>query len=263
MFGQLVGVRQRGQALRHRDRAVAPLSGQRGFSPVARTFTNAAGTYSFVMPAGLGHHQPRLAGDRPRAARAGPSPSTSARWSRWRAPRRSRSRATSRRSAASSRPVEPGEVVSLQRRVGPRWHDGRPAAAEARRRPSRSRTRSPPAAPSSGARWSRRPSSNLGCRLAHAEDQDRAADRDPQDPARRDHHAGEPLVRQLLRHLPRRRRDSRPGVCVPDPVNGGCVAPFHDPVRPQLRRPAFGEQRRSPTSTTAGWTGSSPRPSRA
>ena len=32
-------------------------------------------------------------------------------------------------------------------------------------------------------------------------------DADPQDPARRHHHAGEPLVRLLLRHLPRRRRD--------------------------------------------------------
>src|SRR5712692_10595835 len=31
-------------------------------------------------------------------------------------------------------------------------------------------------------------------------------ERHPQYPARRDHHAGEPLVRQLLRHIPRRGR---------------------------------------------------------
>ena len=66
------------------------------------------------------------------------------------------------------------------------------------------------------------------------------AEGDPQDPPRRDHHAGEPLVRLLLRDVSRRGRDPRssPGTqarvpCVPDPQLGHCVKPFHDPANGQ------------------------------
>ena len=60
----------------------------------------------------------------------------------------------------------------------------------------------------------------------------RGARRDPQDQARDHRHAGEPVVRQLLRHLSRARTASRcsdgvPTVCVPNPA-GGCTRPYHD-----------------------------------
>ena len=69
--------------------------------------------------------------------------------------------------------------------------------------------------------------------------------RDPQDPARRDHHAGEPLVRLLLRHLPRRRRhpgldgNPRPRCCLPDPQQRGLRAALPRPDDRSLRRPAL------------------------
>ena len=57
--------------------------------------------------------------------------------------------------------------------------------------------------------------------------------RDPQDPPRRDHHAGEPLVRLLFRHLSRRRRDPdaerRCDRLHPDPQTPVCAEPYHDP----------------------------------
>ena len=57
-----------------------------------------------------------------------------------------------------------------------------------------------------------RPRSTISWRLPDVEDQDRAGDRDPQDPARRRDHAGESLVRQLLRHVPGA-DGIPPGVC--------------------------------------------------
>ena len=92
-------------------------------------------------------------------------------------------------------------------------------------------------------------------RLGHGEDQDRAADRDPQDPARRDHHAGEPLVRQLLRHVSRAPTGFRPACASPIRVNGGCVAPFHDPSDVNYGGPHARQQRASPTSTAARMDG--------
>ena len=90
---------------------------------------------------------------------------------------------------------------------------------------------------------------------------------DPQDPACRHHHAGEPLVRQLLRHFPRRRRH-------PDAEWGAggvrCRTPSSAAVcgltTTRRMRTMAGPTAYTPppaTSTAGGWTGSSPRPSRA
>ena len=82
------------------------------------------------------------------------------------------------------------------------------------------------------------------------------------DPALRLADAGEPLLRQLLRHLPGRRRASRRTCCQPidrpDPAQG-CVEPLHlganGGARPRAQHRA--SSRRS--TTTGGWTASSTR----
>ena len=51
----------------------------------------------------------------------------------------------------------------------------------------------------------------------------------------------------------------RGGVCVPDP-RGGCVRPFHDRQRPQLRRSARAAQRVTRHRQAERWTASSARP---
>ena len=63
---------------------------------------------------------------------------------------------------------------------------------------------------------------------------DGRAERDQQDPSRGGHHhAGEPVIRLILRHLPG--ADGLPvkngqfTVCVPDPRTHGCDKPYHDP----------------------------------
>ncbi|MGP8242347.1 MAG: alkaline phosphatase family protein [Solirubrobacteraceae bacterium] len=52
------------------------------------------------------------------------------------------------------------------------------------------------------------------------------------------------------------------GVCEPDPVNGGCVAPFHDSSDENYGGP-HGQARSRRISTGARWTASSGRPSMA
>ena len=70
---------------------------------------------------------------------------------------------------------------------------------------------------------------------------------DPQDPPRRDRHAGEPLLRLLLRHVPRRRRDPDEGRRAdrlqprPEDARLRQAVPRH--VRPQRRRPARHDRR--------------------
>ena len=77
---------------------------------------------------------------------------------------------------------------------------------------------------------------NLAVVLDHVKIKIAPADWDPQDPARRDHHAGEPLLRQLLRHVPRGRRD--PGRRVrPGSGQRRLRGPVPRPLRRQLRRP--------------------------
>ena len=69
-----------------------------------------------------------------------------------------------------------------------------------------------------------------------------AARRHPPDPARRRDHAGEPIVRLLLRHLPPRRRDPdeerRPDRLHPRLPDGAMRQAVPRRERPQLRRPA-------------------------
>src|SRR5262249_48208019 len=82
--------------------------------------------------------------------------------------------------------------------------------------------------------------------LARARGSDPAGD--PQDPPRGDRDAGEPLVRFLLRHVPRRRRPPSPRRqvhCVrprPAPARVPAAVPRHG--RPQLRRTARAARRR-------------------
>ena len=77
--------------------------------------------------------------------------------------------------------------------------------------------------------------------------------------ARRDHHAGEPLVRLLFRHVSRaptgsRCRTAMPTVCIPT-RDAGCVRAVPRHRRPQCRRPARHRQCDRATSTAARWTG--------
>ena len=70
----------------------------------------------------------------------------------------------------------------------------------------------------------------------------RDADGDPQDPPRRDHHAGEPVVRLVLRHVPGRGRDPdeerRADGLRPRSVRASLRAAVPHLGRPQPRRPA-------------------------
>ena len=90
-----------------------------------------------------------------------------------------------------------------------------------------------------------------------------AGRRDSQDPARRDHHAGEPLVRHVLRHLSRAPTASRGWPAIPDRSlrprsdHGDCVRPYPRSGRPEQRRPPRRRRVRWPTSTAARWTASS------
>ena len=138
-------------------------------------------------------------------------------------------------------PGQAGEVVSLQRRVGPRWVTvARPKLK--RGDASRLRTRSRPAAPSSGARWSRRPSATS--RRASPTVKIKIA----------------PLTGiHKIKHVVIIMQENRsfdsyfgtypgadgipPGVCVPDPVERRVRGAVPRPLGPQLRRPALGEQR--------------------
>ena len=68
---------------------------------------------------------------------------------------------------------------------------------------------------------------------------DGGAERHQQDPPRRHHHAGEPVVRLVLRHLPRSRRD--PGR--ERPVHGVRARPAHQGLRQALPRSEPGQRR--------------------
>ena len=226
VFGQLVGVRH---GVKRCGVAIVlwrRYPNQRGFSPVARTFTTSAGTYSFAFRPG--------------------SVATNRDWAVTARGLRSRTVAQHVRplvtlaSTATFAVAGDAETFSGQldpgrsRRGGvapapgrPPLGDGRPPQAEARRA-SRSPTRSPPAAPSSGARRSRRASATSR----------------PTSPTVKIKIA--PLTGiHKIRHVVIIMQENRsfdsyfgtfpgadgipPGVCVPDPQNGGCVAPFHDP----------------------------------
>ena len=86
-----------------------------------------------------------------------------------------------------------------------------------------------------------------------------AGDRHPQDPARRRDHAGEPVVRQLLRDVSRaptasRWRNGVPTVCVPDAAAGRCVQAVSRSLRRQRWRSARPRRRGRATSTAGRWT---------
>ena len=128
-------------------------------------------------------------------------------------------------------------------------HDSKPASAHDRRG---DRDRGGRPSPRGSAPGTRNRQTSAGAALG----------RHPQDPARRRDHAGEPLVRQLLRDVPGRRRH-------PDEERQcrrcACPIPRRRPVRRAVRRPPRRQRRRAahgtrtpwPTSTAARWTASS------
>ena len=106
-------------------------------------------------------------------------------------------------------PSHAGQTVQLQRSVGSTWQTVVRASSGRHARASPcSISSAPPARRSWRAVLGATPRNILSQSLS-VTDHDRPRDRDSQDPARRDHHAGEPLVRQLLRHLSRARTGSR------------------------------------------------------
>ena len=199
---------------------------QHGFSPVERTATNTAGTYSFVMPPG--------------------SVATNRYWMVTARGLASRTIAQNVRPSVTlgstatvavagdvetlSGQLEPGnagELVSLQRRVGPRWQ------TVARPRLKRNGTFAVVHTFSTGRteQWRAMvPSSVHNLSAASATLRIKVAPL-----------SGIHKIRHVVIIMQENRSfdsyfgtypgaDGIPaGVCVPDPVNGGCVAPFHDP----------------------------------
>ena len=90
------------------------------------------------------------------------------------------------------------------------------------------------------------------------------APRHPQDLPRGRDHGGEPLVRLLLRHLSRRRRDPDEGRRADGlrarTASASCVRPFHEPNGADDSGGAHGPLAGKRTSTAAAWTASSASP---
>ena len=240
MFGQLVGARHGVNRCGITIVLWRRFPGQGGFSAIARTSTLAGGRYSFVFPAG--------------------SVSTNRDWY-------ATARGLSSRGARRVRPSRPhadqhGHVRGRRRRrdvhrAARARLPGRAGMAPAARWPAlgddvrlaRARRRGVFAQPQvhhgphramAGGSARVHPQSRI--LLGRREDQDRPGDWDPQDPPRGHHHAGEPLLRQLLRDLPRRRRDPARRVR-PGSGQRRVRGPLPRLLGPQLRRPARREQR--------------------
>ena len=226
VFGRLVGVRKGisrcGIAIELWRRFPA----QRGFSPVGRAFTNAAGTYSFVMTPGS------VATDRDWLVTAHGLKSRTV-------VEQVRPTVTLASTATFAvagdvetlsgqlAPGRTGQLISLQRRVGPRWQ------TVARPRLKRDSTFSVAHAFTTGRteRWRAMvPSSAQNLGAASATLKIKVAPL-----------TGIHKIRHVVIIMQENRSfdsyfgtypgaDGIPaGVCVPDPVNGGCVTPFYDP----------------------------------
>jgi phospholipase C len=226
VFGQLVGVRKGisrcGIAIELWRRYPA----QHSFSPVARTFTNASGTYSFLMrPGSVAANRDWLVtarGLKSRIVAEHVLPTVTL---------------TSTATFAVAGDVETlsgqlapgrnGQVVSLQRRVGPRWQ------TVAQPRLKRNLTFSVARAFTTGRteQWRAMvPASAQNLSAASGTLKIKIAPL-----------TGIHKIRHVVIIMQENRSfdsyfgtypgaDGIPaGVCVPDPVNGGCVAPFHDP----------------------------------
>jgi phospholipase C len=226
VFGRLVGVRKGVSRCGIAIELWRRFPAQRGFSPVGRTSTNAAGTYSFEMTPGS------VATDRDWLVTAHGLKSRTV-------VEQVRPTVTLASTATFAvagdvetlsgqlAPGRTGQLISLQRRVGPRWQTvARPrlqrnstfsvAHKFATGRTEQWRAMVPSSAQSLGAA-----SATLKIKVA-------------------------PLIGiHKIRHVVIIMQENRSfdsyfgtypgadgipaGVCVPDPANGGCVAPFHDP----------------------------------
>ena len=226
VFGQMVGVRH---GVRRCGISIVlwrRYPGQHRFSPVARTFTNAAGTYSFLMPPGA------VATNREWLVTA-PGLTSQIVSQDVRLMVTLSSTATFAVAgdvetlSGQLAPGRAGQAVSLQRRAGPRWltvawprlkQNARFSLAH---RFSTSRTEQwramvPPTVRNLGGS-----SDTVNIKIA------------PQ--------TGIHKIRHVVVIMQENRSfDSYfgtfpgadgipPGVCVPDPINGACVAPYHDP----------------------------------
>ena len=224
-FGRLVGVRKGVSRCGIAIELWRGYPAQHGFSPVAETFTNAAGTYSFLMrPGSVATNRDWLVtarGLRSRtvAERVRPTVTLAS----------TATFAIAGDVETLSGELEPGrtgEVVTLQRRVGPRWQ------TVARPRLKRDATFSVAHAFATGSteQWRAMvPTSvqNLGATSATLKIKIAPL-------------TGIHKIRHVVIIMQENRSfDSYfgtfpgadgipPGVCVPDPANGGCVTPFHD-----------------------------------
>jgi phospholipase C len=225
VFGRLVAVRKGVSRCGIAIELWRQYPAQHGFSPVARTFTNAAGTYSFLMrPGSVATNRDWLVtarGLRSRAVAERVHPTVTL-------------ASTATFAVAGDvetltgelEPGRTGEVVSLQRRVGPRWQ------TVARPRLKRNATFSVAHAFITGRTEQWRaivPTSvqNLGATSAALKIKIAPL-------------TGIHKIRHVVVIMQENRSfDSYfgtfpgadgipPGVCVPDPANGGCVTPFHD-----------------------------------
>jgi phospholipase C len=225
VFGQLIGVHKGGRRCGVAILLWRRFPTQHGFSAVARTFTNPNGTYSFPMAAG--------------------SVATNRDWMVTAPGLQSRTVVQSVRPLVTlsstatfavagdvetlSGQLEPGragEVVSLQRRVGPRWFTvaqprlNRVASFSVAHKFTTGRTEQWRAMVPASVRSLGAQSTTVNIKIV-------------------------PLTGlHKIRHVVVIMQENRsfdsyfgtypgadgipPGVCVPDPANGSCVAPFHD-----------------------------------
>jgi phospholipase C len=225
VFGRLTGVRKGVRRCGIEITLLRRYPKQHRFSPVARTLTNSAGTYSFLMPAGsVATNREWLAtahGLKSRTVAEHVRPSVTL---------------TSTATFAVAGDVETlsgalapsraGQVVSLQRRVGPKWVTvarpklGRGGSFSVAHTFTTGRTEQWRAMVPTSIQNLGASSTTLKIKIA-------------------------PLTGiHKIRHIVVIMQENRsfdsyfgtyPGadgiparVCVPDPVNGGCVAPFHD-----------------------------------
>jgi len=226
VFGRVIGVRKGVSRCGIPIELWRRFPSQHGFSPIARTLTNAAGTYSFLMgPGSVATNRDWLVtarGLKSRTVAENVRPTVTL-------------SSTATFAVAGDvetlsgqlEPGQTGEVVSLQRRAGSRWQ------TVARPRLKRDATFSVAHTFSTGRTEQWRaviPSSIHNLSAASAKLKIKIAPL-----------TGIHKIRHVVIIMQENRSfdsyfgtfpgaDGIPaGVCVPDPVNGGCVAPFHDP----------------------------------
>jgi phospholipase C len=226
IFGQLVGVRKGVHRCGISVVLWRKFPKQKGFSPVGRTSTNAAGTYSFAMAPGtvatnrdwrvtVHGLQSRIVVQRVRPLITLATTATFA---------------VAGDTETLSGQLEPGsvgQVVTLQRRVGPRW------VSTAKAKLKRGATFSIPHTFTTGRTEQWRAMVPTTVHNLGAESPTVKIKVAPL--------TGIHKIRHVVIIMQENRSfdsyfgtypgaDGIPaGVCVPDPANGGCVAPFHDP----------------------------------